>query len=1048
MKRILLAILALLLCLGASACGEEQPALTLMVYLCGSDLETSAGAATADLEEMMVHYPTDGSVRVLVMASGAKKWHSDISAGENAIYELRGDGLTKVHALPLASMGTSEPLTALLDYGYASAPAQRHALILWNHGAGPLLGVCFDEQFSDGAGMDGLTLEELSAALAASPAAENPLSWIGFDACLMASVETACTVAPYAEYMVASQDTEPASGWSYAFLEAAGQDENGAQTGRRIIDAYFASLADTLAPVTLSCVNLSVMEAVGEEMDTLFDSLHLTLDDRSYPDFAACRVNTKSVGCATAYEYDLVDLVDLLEVYRAEGMAGCDALLALLDQAIVESRSNTEYINGLNIHYPHYGAEAETPPALSEGYSAFVADMSAIRLGEPLTDWSSQHHLESAREDGVTLVTLALTSEQAAHLDSARLYIFKEMGAQDYQLVYQTDDVTLTEEGILQATYEEQALYLVDGEGNVISESLPYSLIEDGLVLRCTLNKDDISADKWVIAARMIFRRDAQGRYRLSEILEITDDPALQGKVTVDLNDYDTLMVGAGSSIPTYDESGKLLPPAQWKKGDLIHGWEMRLEDHPVWSVDFRSQQDGNSRAAVLQITDTQNNTVCSDLLSIENPNIEQLPVARQLLLECDYCRIYLNSVQKVKGNFPQLRLRMECENLHSEMITVDVRYLQLGDTILSTYSGGSPAVHVGQTQAFQVEVDSSVLEALRLQQADRMEMSLLVVEGYLDDLLEQRAVVEAELDLRDIAPEPAAWETAATALWDGVEMTLYNLNIEDQSLTGRMAMRNTTQEHKQFEDEYVVYLDDVYTSGTSSSGSMQIRLPPGTVIHTDVKVNLAKEALHATRPYLHGLMLEELGLTTLEEISFNYSYDFFGEDYRVDFRLAEPLALPLKADVCRMDDWHLLYEKDGVSVWLVDITWEPEDDTRHVNICLRNENEGTVEFYIPPFAWPEYGVALECSVNGIELDYLSTPMEISPRCTVLDSVDYEAKEGCRDMQQMVLTFTMQDDLGRSDKVRAVITPVAGPQETEKYLVYEAEQLRVEASIQ
>ena len=46
--------------------------------------------------------------------------------------------------------------------------------------------------------------------------------WIGFDACLMSSVETAFMCAPYAEYMIASQEVEPGSGWNYAFLSGIG----------------------------------------------------------------------------------------------------------------------------------------------------------------------------------------------------------------------------------------------------------------------------------------------------------------------------------------------------------------------------------------------------------------------------------------------------------------------------------------------------------------------------------------------------------------------------------------------------------------------------------------------------------------------------------------------------------------------------------------------------------------------------------------------------------------------------------------------------------
>ena len=55
--RILLLFLACLAlaagCAGARAEGGENRKLTLMVYLCGSNLESAYGSASADIEEML-----------------------------------------------------------------------------------------------------------------------------------------------------------------------------------------------------------------------------------------------------------------------------------------------------------------------------------------------------------------------------------------------------------------------------------------------------------------------------------------------------------------------------------------------------------------------------------------------------------------------------------------------------------------------------------------------------------------------------------------------------------------------------------------------------------------------------------------------------------------------------------------------------------------------------------------------------------------------------------------------------------------------------------
>lgn len=1047
MKRLLCTLLMLLLCLGLLAHAEAaSPSLTLMVYLCGSDLESTAGAASADLEEMMQHYPADGSVRVIVLASGAQTWHNGVSTGETAIYALTGNGLEKLQTLPLQSMGDPATLTALLDYGYTQAPAEQYALILWDHGAGPLLGVCFDEQFKQGNTMDGLTLAELSSALAASPAADTKLSWIGFDACLMASVETACAVAPYADYMIASQDTEPASGWAYDFLAEAGHDATGAQTGQRIIDAYFASLGSTLAPATLSCVALRDMPAISQEMDALFSSLHLTLDPRSYPDFAACRVNTKSVGCSTTYEYDLVDLVDLLEVYQAEGLGECDALLALLDEAILYSRSNMEYINGLTIHYPHYGVEKDTPAEPSEEYSAFMADMSAIRLGEPLTDWSTRQQLSARQAEDITIVTLPLTEAQSTHLDSVSLYIFKEMKGSDYQLIYQTDDVTLTEEHVLQAAYENEALFLVDADGHVISQSIPYSLTEDGVVLPCMLWKEDILDEKGVIAARAILRPDEDGSYHLAEILEVTDDPALQGKVTVNLAEYCWLTVASNSHCPAYDENGRLLPTRHWTKGDYTYGWEITLADVPGWSVAFHSLSDNDNRFALLQLTDTQNNLICSELLPIANPNVTAVEVERRLLLENEYCRIWFTGAEIITGSYPQLRLQLTCENRHTETISIGVRNLQFDQVAMVNGTGGSSSIDPGTTKDFRLDIQQEDLALMGLQQFSQVEMTLRVLVDYFDEISSDHAALPLALDLTTIVPTLPERTRCSFAQWNGLDMTLYDLQVKDQLLTGVLAISNPGTETITIDESYEIYINDVRISGSALDMLGDITLPAGAVMYAPVEIDLTEDALMSDRPYLHGAMLEELGVTEVHQLGLIFEGESIFDEVRVDFPLSAPLTLST-ANHDRSGIWHTLYDQAGVQIQLMEILWEDDSDSRNLTLCCRNTTDAPVMFYVPLILSTVYTGEVYCSVNGVDLAYLTTPAELPAHSVSYETVSYYADESTRDIREMLLTFTMQDELGRNDKVKAEITVLGEAVEVDAFHLLEAELLQVNAAI-
>ena len=107
-----------------------------------------------------------------------------------------------------------------------------------------------------------LTLEQLTAALAASPFAEKKLSWIGFDGSKMSTVEIASQMALYTECMIASQTDEPSSGWNYALLKGLENDQNPEETGKRIIDAFFSIKYNTTMELTMTCLDLSKVSEI------------------------------------------------------------------------------------------------------------------------------------------------------------------------------------------------------------------------------------------------------------------------------------------------------------------------------------------------------------------------------------------------------------------------------------------------------------------------------------------------------------------------------------------------------------------------------------------------------------------------------------------------------------------------------------------------------------------------------------------------------------------------------------------------------------------
>jgi hypothetical protein len=227
-------------------------------YLCGSNLESDGACATTDLNEML-QASLPGNVQVVIETGGSNTWNNDlISADELGRYLYDSGGLSKLNAVPDANMSDPNTLAEFLFFCNKNYPAEKQVVILWDHGGGSLFGLINDERY----GGESISLVELGRALTAAPASSGAYEVIGFDACLMATVETADVLDDFSRYMVASEESEPGGGWEYAGLFssfAAGAPADGAALGKAICDSYYAGCkADgTDGMATLSVVDLS-----------------------------------------------------------------------------------------------------------------------------------------------------------------------------------------------------------------------------------------------------------------------------------------------------------------------------------------------------------------------------------------------------------------------------------------------------------------------------------------------------------------------------------------------------------------------------------------------------------------------------------------------------------------------------------------------------------------------------------------------------------------------------------------------------------------------
>ena len=265
---LILPLVIIVVLLTASAYAQNQAEWTILWYLCGTDLETDDGSATYNLEQAMEGISTD-DVNVIIITGGTNDWQNSYVPNDAiGIFRLNSDGsgLTELSHLKDQNMADPGLLGSMIQQVFTLYPADRTMLILWDHGSGSVGGFGYDERTEES-----ISLAELNTALQNGG---RHFDVIGFDACLMASLEVANVLAPYADYMVASQELEPGGGWNYQKILAAISKNpaiTAAELGKSICDSYLEHCIewDDKEIATLSLVNLSMVPALTEAFDTM-----------------------------------------------------------------------------------------------------------------------------------------------------------------------------------------------------------------------------------------------------------------------------------------------------------------------------------------------------------------------------------------------------------------------------------------------------------------------------------------------------------------------------------------------------------------------------------------------------------------------------------------------------------------------------------------------------------------------------------------------------------------------------------------------------------
>lgn len=597
---------------------------TVMIYMIGSDLESKYLAATKDIDEIIDSSINYDDVNIVLYTGGAKKWHNDdISNNVHTLFEINSEGLNKIEEFSdNGSMLKSDNLLYLLNYGHDNYNTEYYDLILWDHGAGPIYGYGYDEYNKQ----DSMSIEDIKKALSNSAfGGENKLELIGFDACLMSSVEVASSLSGYANYMVASQEFEPGSGWNYRFLEKVNSNTSTLEFGKSIIDYFedYYKSKDYVKGISLSLLKLNKIDNVINYTNTLFSKVdsNLSID---FSTISRTRSNSKSYGriANEDYYYDLIDLNDLLDKMPSKYKDDINNLKTSLSDLVVYQKTDLENTNGISIFFPYENKkEIESNLAkyknieFSSSYYSFISDFSKKLTGEKISDWNlGNSQIESYGEGNVSI---SLTDDVINNYSSADYIIFERTADGLFVPIFNGSDLKVNG-NIMSTAIERKSLVATDSKGNKMNltaiettKGTDYvSYYIPGTITR--FNVDTLELDVMGVYLDFIVDSEHPNGY-ISKVYPIElNENLTYSKVEIDLDEWDELSLLSykynilnpdGSYTSNWQNAGEVTT-ISFAKGEEI-------------KIDFSDLDIAKDYYCLFRIKDSQNNTYLSNIVKV-----------------------------------------------------------------------------------------------------------------------------------------------------------------------------------------------------------------------------------------------------------------------------------------------------------------------------------------------------------------------------------------------------------------------------------------------
>ena len=599
---------------GSRVLDENAKERTVLIYLCGANLESKNGIATSEIEALLDSDIDIENMNVLIYTGGSKKWYTDIiSSDENAIYLLKSDSLEKVKSYQASDMGDKNTFLEFLDYSWENYPSKKYDLIMWNHGLG-MLGVASDEKFFE----DYLNLDEIKTALEKSKFNGNDkFETVVFRSCLNATLEVASVFVPYANYMVASEEITYGlyGGNTLSFLSNINPDDNGINFGKAFINSYeeslkyiasrnYSTIDEVFEVRTYSIIDLSRVNSLIKSLNMFVKNISL---DKNYNMISRVRSNLYQYGSTSTGDYDTVDLFTLINELETLSPNTAGVLKDNLNNTIVYNWTNTNFSKGLSVYFPYNGGasvlsmHSNIYKKLSDfsDYYSFINKFASIKSSSSSGGFSIVAQNEINVNINNKKVTLEIDNDDVDNYAKASYMIFKKNNDGTFMSVYESDTFELAKDKY-EITLDNPLVKIVNNE-NKKSKLINITKTPNGDNIYMT--KAKVSDDEDDIDINIYLKVD--DKVSITKTMMINTE-VINGSI-LDITNY--------SSVEFINNNYNILT-----NNKMNDGWDMNgiSSNVKLNSYSFEKVELDNTYYVSFKIYDVDNNYTYSNLINIK----------------------------------------------------------------------------------------------------------------------------------------------------------------------------------------------------------------------------------------------------------------------------------------------------------------------------------------------------------------------------------------------------------------------------------------------